>query len=105
MHVCTSLWQTLKRRSRATISETAIYLVRAYLAGVAVLLPTPSKSCCGWGPVLTWLYCSKCRAWPKAAIINRPGCSTEQWARLTLWFAGLLMAPAPCPLSKICGRY
>ena len=30
----------LKRRSRATISAMAIYLVRAYLAGVAVLLPT-----------------------------------------------------------------
>ena len=67
----------LKRRSRATISEMAIYLVWAYLAGVAVLLPTPSRSCCGWGPVLTWLYCSKCRAWPRAVIIKRTGCSTE----------------------------
>ena len=64
------------------------------LAGIFVLLLTPSWFCCGWGPVLTWLYCSKCRAWPRAPIINRPGCSTEQRARLTLWFAGLIVIAA-----------
>ena len=51
--------------------------------------------------VLTELYCSRYRAWPKAAIINRPGCSTEQWARLNLWFAVLLMAPAPFPFPNL----
>jgi len=46
----------LKRRSRAAFSEISLFLLRAFRSGgVAVLLPT---FCCGWGPVLTGLYCS-----------------------------------------------
>ena len=54
----------------------------------------PCKYCCGWGPVLTGCS-SKCRAWPRAAIIN-----TGLGALVCIWFVVFLMAP-PCPFPNL----
>ena len=67
--------EILKRCSRATISEMAIYLVRAYLAGVAVLLPTPSRSCCGWGPVELELELIQPHMAQKPVLRGEVGCA------------------------------